>query len=171
MSTSHLLSPDGRWRWDGVRWVPVTTAPGAARPLAGRWVALIVAGSIASLLLAGSGLALLTGAYSAAAGRIFAGGAPVNCLPSDFPRYPGSAMVLSFKSFNLCTAAFTSADTPGNVLAYYQLELARFPWRETGESAGQGTIDFDRQDGGRGTGELSVSSGRSATQFQVVYQT
>jgi hypothetical protein len=166
---SHLVSPDGRWRWDGVRWVPLPAAPAAALPMPARWVALTVVGSIASLLLAGTGLAALTDAYGGASARIFGGGAPANCLPSDFPRYPGSVMVLSFKSFNLCTAAFTSDDTRDSVLAYYQLELARSPWRETG--ADQDTIDFARLDGRRGSGELSVTQGRNATQFQVVYQT
>lgn len=53
-----MLSPDGRWRWDGVQWVPVP--PAEPRPMPTRWVVLITAGSIAVLLLAGLGLALIT---------------------------------------------------------------------------------------------------------------
>lgn len=53
-----MLSPDGRWRWDGAQWVPVPREP--PRPMAARWAILIVAGAIAVLLLAGLGLALLT---------------------------------------------------------------------------------------------------------------
>ena len=57
-----MLSPDGRWRWDGVQWVPVAREP--RQPMAARWAALIVAGAIAVLLLAGLGLALLGVAVS-----------------------------------------------------------------------------------------------------------
>ncbi len=136
-----------------------------------RWVAVIVVGSIASLLLAGTGLAVLSSWYSSAGGRVFGPGAPASCLPSDFPRYPGAAVITSFGGFNLCTIAFTTQDTSDQVLFFFQHELQNYPWRETGGSVEQGTIDFARQDGHKGSGELSVAQAANPTQFQVVYQT
>jgi len=168
---SSLLSPDGRWRWDGVRWVPVVGAPETSRPMRGRWVALIVVGSIASLLLAGTGLAALSSVYGRFGARAFTPGASSNCLPSDFPSYPNAKIVTSLKAFNVCTTAYATADSSADVLAYYQAQLGQYPWRVTGGSGDQGTVDFARQDGAKGSGEVSVSPSRNATQIQVVYQT
>lgn len=53
-----MLSPDGRWRWDGVQWAPVP--PAEPKPMRTLWVVLITAGSIATLLLAGTGVAFLS---------------------------------------------------------------------------------------------------------------
>ena len=169
--TSSLLSADGRWRWDGVRWVPVVGAPEPSRPMRGRWVALIVVGSIASLLLAGTGLAALSSVYGRFGARAFTPGASSNCLPSDFPSYPNATIVTSLKAFNICTTAYATADSSADVLAYYQAQLGQYPWRVTGGSGDQGTVDFARQDGAKGSGEVSVSPSRNATQIQVVYQT
>src|SRR5579859_4370389 len=167
---SPFLSADGMWRWDGVRWVPISAAPVAAkRPMRARWVALIVAGSIVSLLLAGTGLAAVSSAYSELGNR-FTAGASSNCLPSDFPTYPGAAIVTSLKAFSVCTTAFTTRDSSAEVITYFQTQLDQFPWRVTGGSGDQGTVEFARQDGAKGSGEVSVSPSRSATQIQVVYQ-
>jgi hypothetical protein len=168
---SQFVSPDGRWRWDGVSWVPIPAAPAVRRPMPARWVAAIVVGSIASLLLAGTGLAVLSNWYSTAGGRIFGPGAPQNCLPADFPSYPGAAMLTSFRGFNICTTVYTTQDTSDQVLFFYDQELQTYPWRETGGSAERGTIDFARLDGSKGSGELSVAQAASPTQFTVVYQT
>jgi hypothetical protein len=166
---SPFLSADGMWRWDGVRWVPVSTAPVPARPMRARWVALIVAGSIASLLLAGTGLAAVSSAYGDLGSR-FAAGASSSCLPSDFPAYPGAAIVTSLKAFSVCTAAFTTRDPSADVIAYFQTQLDQYPWQVTGGSGDQGTVDFGRQDGAKGSGEVSVSQSTRATQIQIVYQ-
>jgi hypothetical protein len=136
----------------------------------GRWVALIVAGSVASLLLAGTGLAFLSSAYSQLGNRLLTPGASSNCLPSDFPSYPGEARVTSLKAFNICTTVSTTGDTSIDVLTYFQTQLDKYPWRVTRGSAGQGTVDFARQDGVKGSGEMSVSPSGNPTQIQVVYQ-
>lgn len=170
MGSPPFMSADGMWRWDGVRWVPVPTAPAPARPMRGRWVALIVAGSIASLLLAGTGLAALSSAYGQLGNRIFTPGASSGCLPSDFPSYPGAARVTSIKAFSVCSTVATTSDSSVDVVAYYQAQLDQYPWQVTGGSAEQGTIDFARQDGVKGSGEVSVSPSGSATDIQVVYQ-
>ena len=151
-------------------WVPIPVAPAGHRQMPARWVALIVVGSIATLLLAGTGLAVLTSLYSAAGSRAVAPGARSSCLPSDFPNYPGAAVVTSFGAFNVCTTAFTTQDTSDQVLFFYQRQLDSFPWRVTGGSVDQGRIAFSRQDGRRGSGELSVAQGTNPTQFSVVYQ-
>jgi len=135
-----------------------------------RWVALIVVGSIVSLLLAGTGLAALSSAYGRLGGGVFTPGASSNCLPSDFPTYPQAAVVTSLKAFNVCTTAYAAADSSADVLAFYQAQLGQYPWRVTGGSGDQGTVDFERQDGAKGSGEVSVSQSRNATQIQVVYQ-
>jgi hypothetical protein len=171
MGSSPLISADGRWRWDGVSWVPIPVAPVAATPMRARWVALIVAGSLASLLLAGTGLAALSGAYSQLGSRFFSTGTATTCTPSNFPAYPGAATVTSLKAFSVCTTVSTTRDSSIDVLSYYQTELDKYPWRVTGGSAQQGTVDFARQDGVKGSGELSVAPSAGSTQIQVVYQT
>jgi hypothetical protein len=136
----------------------------------GRWVALIVAGAVASLLLAGTGLAFLSSAYSQLGNRLFTPGASSSCLPSDFPTYPGAARVTSLRAFNVCTTVSTTGDTGIDVLTYFQTQLDKYPWRVTGGSALQGTVDFARQDGVNGSGEVSVSPSGNPTQIQIVYQ-
>lgn len=136
----------------------------------GRWVALIVVGSIASLLLAGTGLAALSSAYGRFGARVFTPGGSSNCLPSDFPSYPNATIVTSLKAFNVCTTGYATADSRADVLAYYQAQLGQYPWRVTGGSGDQGTVDFGRQDGAKGSGEVSVTQSRNATQIEVVYQ-
>lgn len=170
MSSPQLTSPDGRWRWDGVRWVPILTEPSGPRPMATRWVTLIVVGSIAALLLAGTGLAALSSVYSQI-GRNFGPGAQSNCLPSEFPRYPGADVAMSFHALSICTAGFTTQDSSNDVVAYFEAQLVQYPWRVTGGSADQVTINFARQDGGRGSGQVSVAQSGNPTQFEVVYQT
>jgi hypothetical protein len=136
----------------------------------GRWVALIVVGSVASLLLAGTGLAFLSSAYSQLGNRLFVPGASSSCLPSDFPSYPGAARVTSLRAFNVCTTVSTTGDTSIDVLTYFHTQLDQYPWRVTGGSAEQGTVDFARQDGAKGAGEVSVSPTGNPTQIQIVYQ-
>ena len=171
MGSSPLISADGRWRWDGVSWVAIPTAPVPPKPMRARWVALIVAGSLASLLLAGTGLAALSSVYGQLGSRFFSAGAATSCTPSDFPGYPGAAVVTSIKAFSVCTTVSTTADSSIDVLSFYQTELGKYPWRVTGGSAQRGTVDFARQDGVKGSGELSVSPTPNSTQIQVVYQT
>src|ERR1700745_1933599 len=168
---SSLLSADGRWRWEGNRWLPVPATPEPARPMRGGWVAFIVVGSIASLLLAGTGLAALSSAYGRLGARVFTPGATAACLPSDFPSYPNAAIVTSLQAVSVWTTAYTTGDSSADVLAYYQAQLGQYPWRVTGGSGDQGTVDFARQDGAKGSGEVSVSQSTRATQIQVVYQT
>jgi len=64
----------------------------------------------------------------------------------------------------------TTGDTSIDVLTYFQTQLDQYPWRVTGGSAGQGTVDFARQDGAKGSGEVSVSPSGNPTQIQIVYQ-
>jgi hypothetical protein len=136
----------------------------------GRWVALIVVGSIASLLLAGTGLAMLSSVYGQLGSRLFTQGASADCLPSDFPSYPGAARITSLKAFTACTTLSTTSDSSPDVVSYFQTQLDQYPWHVTGGSADQGTIDFARSDGVKGAGEVSVSLGGSTTQIQIVYQ-
>lgn len=134
-----------------------------------RWVGLIVAGSIASLLLAGTGLAAVSSAYSELGSR-FTAGASTSCMPSDFPAYPGAAIVTSLKAFGVCTVAFTTPDSSADVIAFFQTQLDQYPWQLTGGGGAQGTVDFARQDGAKGSGEVSVSPSTRATEIQIVYQ-
>jgi hypothetical protein len=127
-------------------------------------------GSVASLLIAGTGLALLSSAYSQLGNRLFTPGASADCLPSDFPSYPGASRVTSLGAFTACTTLSTTTDMSFDVLLYFQTQLDQYPWRVTGGSATQGTVDFARQDRARGSGEVSVTPTSNLTQIQVVYQ-
>jgi hypothetical protein len=81
------VSPDGLWRWDGVRWMP--TGATSSPPAGSRaWIIWLVAGSTIMAILAVGGA--IFALYSAVS-RIQASG--ITCLPPDFPQYPRSALV------------------------------------------------------------------------------
>lgn len=77
--TATQLSPDGRWRWDGTRWLPVEPQPSgtASRPRLSRTavVALALVGSLVVGAVAGSIAGGLTGARPR----------PPAAFPSAFP--------------------------------------------------------------------------------------
>lgn len=149
------LSPDGRWRWDGTRWVQ------SKRTSRRRFWLLATAGCLTLVVLTVAGLGFW--AYS-----LFQGikNGTVSCLPSNFPRYPGSTLgPWSYdlnESHGTCQAALESKDDVVTVASYYQGNLNAGPWQVTiandqtnlftiesaGGSAPYGTVQVAAKDPG-----------------------
>src|SRR6267143_3501279 len=84
------LSPDGQWRWDGAQWVPATQGAAPVPPPRGSrsWIWWVAGGCAVLLVIGAVGAGF--GIYSLV-NRFQHGG--FSCLPSDFPSYPGAAVV------------------------------------------------------------------------------
>lgn len=120
------LSPDGRWRWDGTRWVPVQSQRTSHR----RFWLLATAGCLTLVLLTAAGLGFW--GYSLWQGIK---NGTVSCLSSNFPRYPGSTLgPWSYdlnESHGTCQAALESNDDVATVASYYQSKLNGGAWQVT----------------------------------------
>jgi hypothetical protein len=143
------LSPDGMWRWDGVRWVPANAAfPNAAPRRSRAWI-WWVAGGCAVLLvlgLVGAGVAVYNLVNSFQHGG-FA------CLPADFPNYPGATVItentyvgtgVAPGDSKRCSMVLKSNDDPATVNAFYQEKLSTGDWKVTAYIASIGQIQFQR---------------------------
>ncbi len=124
------LSPDGLWRWDGQRWVPVAQ-PAMQRPRPGSrsWIAWL-AGGCALLLLVG----VAAGIWGATAlvRSVQSGG--FSCLPSDFPKYPGATVARGYTYYGTgvapgdtreCQANEDSTDDVATVTRFFAGRLGR----------------------------------------------
>jgi hypothetical protein len=136
---SGQLSPDGKLRWNGAQWVPVSPAPRGSNAciwwLAGG-CALVVVLVIAGVALAGSALTY----------RFQHGG--FSCLPSDFPTYPGSTLGGETYDLNAptpgnsCHMVFESKDGVATVMDFYASRLDAGDWHVTSSSQTSGQIAF-----------------------------
>src|SRR5260370_20113884 len=80
------ISPDGMWRWDGVRWVPLVGQPlrqPIARPRTRPWIWWLAGGCALLLVigLVGAGYGLYSIAHSISRTNFAS-------LPSHFPSHP-----------------------------------------------------------------------------------
>jgi hypothetical protein len=144
------LSPDGLWRWDGTQWVPATPGVSAipAPPRSRSWIWWLVGGCAVLLVLAV--IAIGFGIYSLVNG--FQHGA-FNCLPSDFPSYPGASVVsentqlgtgMSPGDNKRCTIVLDSNDNVDTVTSFYQQNLATGDWTIPTAHPPQGEFSFTR---------------------------
>jgi hypothetical protein len=145
------LSPDGLWRWDGARWVPVAQG-GAPLPPPRRsrsWIWWLVGGCAVVLVLGAIGAGF--GIYSLV--TRFQSGA-FNCLPSDFPNYPGASVVnenarigneFSPGDNHRCTIVYDSNDDVATVTTYYQSQLSSGDWTIVSSDTANGVISFQRK--------------------------
>lgn len=144
------LSPDGMWRWDGVRWVPAAAAPYApAAPRRSHTWIWWVAGGCAVLLvlgLVGAGIGVYNLVNSFQHGGF-------TCLPSDFPAYPGATVVSENTSFGTgvapgdsrsCRMVLESNDDSATVTAFYNEKLSSGDWKVVAYVASVGQIQFQR---------------------------
>lgn len=167
------LSPDGMWRWDGVRWVAVNAGPypQAAPPRSRTWI-WWVAGGCAVLLvlgLVGAGV----GAYNLVNSFQHGGFA---CLPSDFPNYPG-ATVASENTYvgtgvpagdsKRCTMVLESNDDSTTVIAFYNDKLNSGDWKVTAYIASSGQIQFHRASRPLTVGVIDFLSRGQHTEIQL----
>ena len=141
------ISPDGMWRWDGVRWVPLMGQP-IAPPRSRPWI-WWVAGGCALLLvigLVGAGFGIYSFVNSFSHGG-FA------CLPSDFPRYPGGRVIgettyvgtaVAPGDSKSCRMVLQSGDDVATVTAFYNDNLNTGDWHVTAFITSAGQIQFHR---------------------------
>ena len=132
-----------------------------------RWVALITAGTIGLLLLGGVGL---VGAAHLAQAMQHSFGlrATSNCLPSDFPDYPGSDRAFAYLMGPVCTEGVSSEDSRDQVLSFYMDRLNVSPWRLTRPPAAS-TIYFGRTDNSNATGELQAIAAQFGSRITITY--
>ena len=133
------LSPDGLWRWDGERWVPAgnVAVPPSRGSRAWIWWLGGCAVLVAVVGVVAFGFLALTVFNVARTGGF-------NCVPSDFPAYPGEA----FRSVNVttngpgrsCEIVYETRDSPSAVVDFYSNRLSGSPWRVTG--SGPSEIDY-----------------------------
>ena len=160
------LSPDGRWRWDGAQWVPATAqAPG--RPRSRAWMG-VLAGCAVVLVLAGAGAGF--GIYSFVQGIK---NSSTTCLPSDFPKYPGSTT--ADENFGLydvypgftCHMVLESNDDPGTVTTFYESKLSTGSWQVTLTDDPAGTIVFQPARNASPFGTVQVALASTHTEITI----
>ena len=161
------LSPDGLWRWDGAQWVSV--AAGAPRmPPARRsraWIAWLAGGCAVLIVLAVIGAAL--GGYSLV--KRFQNG-DFNCLPNDFPNYPGVTVAgenVSFGATKRCTITLESNDGVAAVTSFYQDGLNTGDWTITSSDTANGAFQFQLRSRPQTAGTISLLGRGQHTEIQI----
>jgi len=142
---SGQLSPDGLWRWDGVQWVPVASGVAPAPPArtSKTWIWWLAGGCAVLLVL---GLIPLGFAVSSIVNGIRNGA--FECLPSDFPAYPGATTVNFNTNFSggtkRCSIALESDDGVAAVTSFYEQRLSSGDWKVVSSDPSTGEIRFQR---------------------------
>jgi hypothetical protein len=146
---------------------PVLSGQPPVRRRRSPWV-WVLAGCATAFVLAAVGVGY--GAYSLVHG--FLSGS-AQCLPSDFPRYPGA--VEAAWSFDLngtypgntCHADFQSNDDVDAITAFYQSSLNTGSWRVTSSGNPAGQVDFQPATQTQPFGTVSVSAGQARTDIAI----
>jgi hypothetical protein len=139
------------WRWDGVRWVPLTgqpIAPTIAPPRSRPWIWWLAGGCALLLVigLVGAGFGIYSFVHS------FQGGG-FACLPSDFPKYPGATVAgettyvgsaVAPGDSKSCHMVLESSDDSAMVAAFYKDNLNAGDWTVTADLTSYGQIQFHR---------------------------
>ena len=137
--------------------------------MSSRWAVLITAGTIATLLIAGTSMVAITKLLASFQPRMVMPSTTGACLPPDFPTYPGAERAFSFTVGPVCSESFTSGDTPDQVTSFFETQLETWPWRVTGSTSSPNTIDFGRRDSSKATGEVQAIATRFGSQFTISY--
>lgn len=104
------------------------------------------------------------------------GPVPSNCLPSDFPDYPGATVgdVSEFTGAGAppgyseeCQMTFESTDGPATVRDFYASRLNSGDWTVTSSDATTGEVKFHRISRPATVGALDISIRRNHTVIQV----
>ena len=168
-----LLSPDGRRKWDGTKWVPAPLGPlpRFAPFYRGPW--WIAVGCIVLMFITVGAMvfAIKTVVDLAESGNS-------SCLPSDFPAYPGARLNISSTYIGTglptgdskrCTVTLESADDVSTVTDWYSSHLNKGDWRSTPD-AGNGTINFRRDSRPQTVGSVkSLGAGQRTEMVITLY--
>ena len=130
---------------------------------------LIAAGSIAALLLAGSGLAAVVSALGSMQGAFGIRTSSRPCLPSNFPSYSNAERAFAFTAGPICSEAFTSPDDVDQITSFFATQLQSWPWKVTGTSSNPETIDFGRQDSAQSMGEVQAFANQIGARVTITY--
>jgi hypothetical protein len=124
------LSPDGRWRWDGMTWVPVvpalTSGMARRRKLMVWWLT-----STSSLLVV-----LVAVAAVLAYQQIQSGRTGLGCLPYDFPTFPKATVLEVDQTFEMpmqgdtgrCRMRLSSSEGLDSVNSFFRQRLNSGDW-------------------------------------------
>src|SRR5258708_22304404 len=160
------VSPDGRWRWAGTRWV--SAQPQSASRRGSRVWVWLVAGCLTILLLTGAGVGFAI--YSRVQGFLHG---TYTCLPSDFPRYPGSANADQIFELNgaypgnTCHVVLESNDDVATVTAFYESKLNTGAWQVTSSATQGGKIIFQPAKAATPFGTVQVVVSNTHTEITI----
>jgi hypothetical protein len=101
--------------------------------------------------------------------RQFQNGA-FNCLPSDFPSYPGATVSsenTSFGTTKRCTIVLESDDGVAAVTAFYQQELNTGDWAITSSDPTSGEFSFRRPSRAQTFGTISFLGRGQHTEIDI----
>jgi hypothetical protein len=154
------------WRWDGTQWVPAMPQPTARRRSSA--LVWVLAGCATTLVLAAIGVGY--GVHSLVNG--FLSGSR-QCLPSDFPRYPGAvegAWTFELNGTypgNTCHTVFESNNDVEAVTAFYENKLNSGNSRVTTSGNPAGQINFQLASEAWPFGTVNVAVGKTRTEITI----
>ena len=166
------LSPDGLWRWDGTQWVPV--AAGVVPPPSPRgsraWIWWLSGGCALLLVLVliplGLGVPAILNAIRNGA---------FECLPSDFPNYPGATFVSFNTNFGSgtkhCTIVLESNDGVAVVESFYEQHLDTGDWTVVASDPTTGVLRFQRISRPETSGAIQLLGKGQHTEIQIELDT
>lgn len=135
-----------------------------------RSAVLIAAGSVAALLLIGTGLVSILAAVAAIPTNFGVHTTNSDCLPSEFPEYSPAERAFGFTVGPICSEAFTTGDPVDQVSSFYQTQLQAWPWRITRYTPGPpATVYFGRQDSSQAAGEVQAFASQGGSRFTITY--
>ena len=135
------------WRWDGAQWVAATSGTPTARR-SKVWIWWVAGGCALVLVLAVVGGAI---GITSLVNSFQHGG--LTCLPSDFPKYPGTTVVNEQTFYGggvapgdskSCRMTLDSSDNVATVTAYFRDNLNGGDWKVVSYSGSSGQIQFLR---------------------------
>jgi hypothetical protein len=97
----------------------------------------------------------------------------LNCLPSDFPAYPGTGPGAYNYQLNgtvpgsSCNMVFHSNDSTSTVLDFYESRLAAGGWQVTSSNRDVGQIDFRKVNSAKTTGSVQVLAKDGYTEITI----
>lgn len=124
----------------------------------------VLGGCLVTLILVGAGAGY--GIYSFIQGVAHGS---TTCLPSDFPRYPGSRYADEDFGLNnvypgfTCHIVFDSDDQIDTVSAFYSTKLNTGSWQVTLNGKPPGRITFQRANNGTPFGTVQIANGTTTT--------
>lgn len=140
---------------------PLMPAPRRSRA----WIGWLAGGCALLLVLAVIGAAF--GLSSLV--KEFQNGA-FNCLPSDFPSYPGATVSsenTSFGTTRRCSIVLESDDGVAAVTAFYHQELSTGDWTITSSDPGSGEFSFRLRSRAQTYGTISLLGRGQHTEIEI----